>query len=100
MSKPTAVSMADLEGAQGAPAEAKWLRGSSLLAWGLLGLVAIALLGFLYQDSFSYLFQEWMENEDYGHGIFVPVISLALIWWRRDHILAVGLAPTWWGVVP
>ncbi|MDX2253047.1 MAG: VPLPA-CTERM-specific exosortase XrtD [Nitrospira sp.] len=100
MSKPTVVSIADLEGARGVPAEANWLRGSSPLAWGLLGLVAIALLGFLYRNSFSYLFQEWMENEDYGHGIFVPVISLALIWWRRDHILAAGLAPTWWGVVP
>lgn len=100
MSKPTVVPIADLESARGEPAEAKWLRGSSPLTWGLLGLVAIALLGFLYQNSFSYLFQEWMENDDYGHGIFVPAISLALIWWRRDHILAGGLAPTWWGVVP
>ena len=100
MSKPTLISHADLVEVQGAPAAATWQRGSSPLAWGLLGLVAIALLGFLYKDSFSYLFQELMENEDFGHGIFVPAISLALIWWRRDYILAAGLAPTWWGVVP
>jgi exosortase D (VPLPA-CTERM-specific) len=41
-----------------------------------------------------------MENEDYSHGIFVPFISLALIWWRRRDILAIGLAPTWWGIIP
>jgi len=80
--------------------EFKGLRGSSSLAWGFLGIGIVALLGFLYRDSFSYLFQEWMENEDYSHGIFVPFISLALIWWRREHILAAGLAPTWWGILP
>jgi exosortase D (VPLPA-CTERM-specific) len=41
-----------------------------------------------------------MDNEDYSHGIFVPFISLALIWWRRRDILAAGLAPTWWGALP
>ena len=100
MSKPTAMLITDLKDSARVPAEANWLRGSSPLAWSLLGLGVTALLGFLYQDSFSYLFREWMENEDYGHGIFVPFISLALIWWRRNHILAAGLAPTWWGVVP
>lgn len=100
MSKPILVSIADAVGVQGAPTGAKWRWGSPPLVQGLLGLVVIAVLGFLYQDSFSYLFQEWMENEDYGHGIFVPAISLALIWWRRNHILEAGLAPTWWGVVP
>lgn len=100
MSKPTVVSIADLEGAQGAPVESKWSGGSSSLVWGLLWLGVVGLLGFLYKDSFSYLFQEWMENEDYGHGVFVPFISLVLIWWRRDHIRAAGSAPTWWGILP
>ena len=73
--------------------------GSSSAAWGFVGIGIVLLLGFLYRDSFYYLFQEWMDNEDYSHGIFVPLISLALIWWRRKHILAAGLAPTWWGTL-
>jgi len=75
-------------------------RGSSSLLWGLLGIGVVALLGVMYAKSLSYLAQELMENEDYGHGLFIPLISLALIWWRRDHILAVGLTPTWWGILP
>ncbi|NOS80334.1 MAG: VPLPA-CTERM-specific exosortase XrtD [Nitrospira sp.] len=83
-----------------APGESNGLRGSSSLLWGLLLIGIVSLLGVLYRDSLAYLFQQWMENEDYSHGIFVPFISLALIWWRREHILAAGLAPTWWGIIP
>lgn len=98
--KPSAVPIGDQSIPQAASAEIKGLRGSSSLWWVLLGIGVVALLGLLYRDSFTYLFQEWTENEDYGHGIFVPFISLALIWWRREHILAAGLAPTWWGLLP
>ena len=97
--KPTVV-LAGNSSASRTPAEFTSPRGSSWLAWGILGIGVVALLGILYVNSFSYLFQEWMENEDYGHGIFVPFISLALIWWRREHILAAGLTPTWWGILP
>ncbi|MDN5941016.1 MAG: VPLPA-CTERM-specific exosortase XrtD [Nitrospira sp.] len=89
--KPTDVSSENLN---------EEFRGSSPLSWGLIGIGVVALLGLLYRDSLSFLFQEWMENEDYSHGIFIPFISLALIWWRREHILAAGLAPTWWGLLP
>ena len=97
--KPTVV-LADNSSASQTPAEFTSSRRSSWLAWGIVGIGIVALLGVLYANSLSYLFQEWMENEDYGHGIFVPFISLALIWWRREHILAAGLRPTWWGILP
>jgi len=98
--KPSVVPIGNQRAPQAASAEFNGLGGSSSLLWGLLGVGVVALLGFLYRDSFSYLFEQWMENEDYGHGIFVPFISLALIWWRRERILAAGLAPTWWGIFP
>ena len=98
--KPSTVPVGNQRAPQAAATEFKGLRGSSSLSWGLIGVGVVALLGLLYRDSLSYLFQEWMENEDYGHGIFVPFISLALIWWRRKDILAAGLAPTWWGMIP
>jgi exosortase D (VPLPA-CTERM-specific) len=97
--KPTVV-LAGNSSASQTPAEFTSPRGSSWLAWGILGIGVVALLEVLYASSLSYLFQEWMENEDYGHGIFVPFISLALIWWRRNHIFAVGTTPDWWGVLP
>lgn len=98
--KPSAVPIGNQGAPQAASAEFKRIRGSSSLSSGLIGIGVVALLGLLYRDSLSYLFQEWIENEDYSHGIFVPFISLALIWWRRRDILAAGLAPTWWGIIP
>ncbi len=96
--KPTVVPAGNSDATQAA--EIKGSHGPSPLSWWLLGIGVVALLGMLYADSLSYLFQEWMENEDYGHGMFVPLITLGLIWWRREHILAAGLAPTWWGILP
>ena len=98
--KPTTVPIGDQGALPRDAAEFKGFQGSSSVVWGVLGAGLVALLGFLYRDSLSYLFQQWMENEDYGHGIFVPFIALALIWWRREHIVAAGLAPTWWGILP
>lgn len=72
--------------------------GLAPLVWALFGLGGVALLGFLYQDSLVYLAHE-IEREDYSHGMFVPVVSVMLIWWRRQEILAVGLRSSWWGIV-
>jgi exosortase D (VPLPA-CTERM-specific) len=75
------------------------LRSSSAY-WVAFVAGVVALMALLYHQSAAYLFQEWMENEDYGHGLFVPFIALALIWWRREQLLAVGSSPTWWGLLP
>jgi hypothetical protein len=47
MSKLTVGSIEDSGLPERAPAESKWPDGSSLLAWGLLGLGAVVVLGFL-----------------------------------------------------
>ena len=62
------------------------------------GLVAILLLSFAYADSLAFLFQQWMEDDNYSHGIFIPVIVGYLIWRQRDVMVAAGVAPSWWGV--
>lgn len=72
---------------------------SRKLLLGLSVLLAIALLGYLYAESLVYLFNRWMDSDDSSHGIFVPFISLFLIWQARHRISAVGLKNTWWGLV-
>jgi exosortase D (VPLPA-CTERM-specific) len=98
--KPSAVPAGNQSAPEMTSGEIKGLDGSSSWLRVLLGIGAVVLLALLYQESFSYLFKEWMDNEDYGHGIFVPFISVALIWWRRRDILAAGPASTWWGILP
>jgi exosortase D (VPLPA-CTERM-specific) len=72
-------------------------RWASLAAlWGA-GVLAALLLAFAYADSLAFLFQQWMEDDNYSHGIFVPFIVGFLIWWRRNAVIAAGVAPSWWG---
>lgn len=64
----------------------------------VIGLLTVALLGYMYADSLMFLFGQWM-SDDYSHGIFVPIISGAIAWQRRHRLSAVGLAPSWLGPV-
>lgn len=65
--------------------------------WGA-GLLAALLLAVLYADSLVYLVEQWVEDDNYSHGFFIPLIAALLIWWRRDRMAAAGIAPSWWGV--
>ena len=70
----------------------------SRMVWGLLSAgVAIALLGYLYADSLVFLYGQW-GSQDYSHGMFVPLISLLLIWQVRHRIAVAGIGNSWWGL--
>ena len=60
--------------------------------------LAIALLAYLFFDSLAFLFDQWVGSEDYSHGLFVPLISLFLIWQARHRIAVAGIEPSWWGL--
>jgi exosortase D (VPLPA-CTERM-specific) len=70
---------------------------AAVAIWGAAVLASL-LIGFAYADSLAYLFQQWMEDDNYSHGVFVPAIVCCLIWWRRNAVLAAGISPSWWGV--
>jgi len=70
-----------------------------IVFWGGLSLV-ILLAGIAYAGSLGYLVTQWMEDDNFSHGFFVPVITAALIWWRRERIAAAGVVSSWWGLVP
>ena len=61
-------------------------------------LVAAASVGYLYGDSLAFLLNRWVGNDDYSHGMLVPVVSLFLAWQARDRIAAAGMESSWWGV--
>jgi exosortase D (VPLPA-CTERM-specific) len=60
--------------------------------------LAIALLGYLFVDSLAFLFAQWIGSPDYSHGLFVPLISLFLIWQARHRIALAGIENSWWGL--
>ena len=71
--------------------------GSKLFI-GVSAVLATGLLGYLYADSLAFLFGYWIGSEDYSHGMFVPLISLFLIWQARHRIAAAGAGNSWWGL--
>src|SRR5262245_3684680 len=60
--------------------------------------IAIALLGYIYSDSLPILIGSWIGSEDYSYGLFVPLISLLLIWQARHRIAIAGIGTSWWGL--
>jgi exosortase len=39
-----------------------------------------------------------MDNEDMGHGFFVPLVAGYLVWQQKDELLATPAQPAWWGL--
>jgi exosortase len=39
-----------------------------------------------------------MNDEDMGHGFFVPVIALYIVWQYKDEIIALNFQPSKWGL--
>ena len=46
----------------------------------------IAALGWAYWMAGNRLLLSWSQNPDYGHGFFVPVFAVVLLWVRRDMV--------------
>ncbi|TMQ28557.1 MAG: VPLPA-CTERM-specific exosortase XrtD [Nitrospirae bacterium] len=70
----------------------------SKLFLGFSAILATVSLGYLYADSLAFLFGYWISSEDYSHGMFVPLISLFLIWQARHRIAEAGIENSWWGL--
>lgn len=57
-----------------------------------------ALLVLCYAPVLYHLGQQFYENEDMGHGFFVPLVSAFIVWKRRDALAAVKPQTNYWGL--
>jgi len=64
------------------------MRANTLIWKSPLFLISIALatLLFFYSSSLLALFSYWWNSSDYSHGVLLPVISLYLIWLKRQPL--------------
>jgi len=69
----------------------------SSLFWMLSG-VFLALLGVTFFDALSEMEHIWSIKEEYGHGYIIPVITLFLIWQKKDLIEKSEYSGSWLGV--
>jgi exosortase len=62
------------------------------IAW-FLGLLILC-----YAPVLEALIQQWNNDEDMGHGFFVPAIAVYIAWTKRDELLGRPIKPNYWGL--
>ncbi len=74
-------------------------RTASLSYRALVGAgVAGSLLIVSYLDSLRVLVSSWIKDENYSHGILVPLISAVLLWMLSPRLAAVPIRGTGYGL--
>lgn len=63
--------------------------------------VAIALaIAFVYYRVFAKLGYDWWTDENYSHGLLIPLVIAYIIWTERSRLAAVQWRPaTLWGIL-
>jgi exosortase len=70
-----------------------------LKKFGWQGWLLTAVVIGLYSPVLWRLVRQWYEDADYSHGFLVPLLSLYLIWQRRDKLEQLERKPSIWGLV-
>jgi exosortase len=67
------------------------------LPWAAIAWFGILLIG-AYFPILKHLVWQWANDEDVGHGFFVPLVFGYIVWQRREQIMALEWKPAWWGI--
>jgi len=46
----------------------------------------VAILSLIYWPTYRWLFNSWLSNDYYSHGILVPLVSGLIVWTKRGHL--------------
>lgn len=57
-----------------------------------------ALLIAVYFPILKHLVEQWMTDEDVGHGFFVLPVALYVAWQRRGRLAQLERKPAYWGI--
>ncbi len=58
-----------------------------------LGIIGV-LLTFLYHPTFAWLLKTWQDDKEFSHGFLVPLISLWLVWIKREQLASLVARPS------
>jgi exosortase len=67
------------------------------LPWAAIAWFSILLI-VAYYPILKHLVWQWANDDDVGHGFFVPLVSGYIAWQRRDRLMALEWKPAWWGI--
>lgn len=69
---------------------------STRIGWWGAATALLVLICAIYADSLQYMLRIWLSDENYGHGIFVPFIAIALLWIKRHTVAEIPVTHQWW----
>jgi exosortase len=70
----------------------------SQLPWTAMLWFSVLLIA-CYAPVLYGLVRQWANDEDMGHGFFVPLVAGYIAWQRRSELAAVKPVPNYWGLV-
>jgi len=65
----------------------------------VVAVTAVALV-VCYAPILRGMFDQWLHDEDMGHGLVVPIVILWIVWRERKRWMALSPQPSWWGLAP
>jgi exosortase D (VPLPA-CTERM-specific) len=63
----------------------------------LIFLAAVAVSLWLFWDGLFLMWGSWVESPEYSHGLLIPLVSMFLIWQRKDRLEQTRFDGSWWG---
>jgi exosortase len=61
-------------------------------------LLLVGAVAFVYWGVLLRLGRVWWEDENYSHGLLVPVVAGYILWSEREHLAGLAKRPSlWWG---
>jgi exosortase len=73
-------------------------KNSPLLTWAPLAWISALMLASFY-PMLERLVNQWMNDDDMGHGFFVPAVAAYIAWQRKDEILSAQWSRNYLGLV-
>lgn len=77
-----------------------WLLGAWLLLFHFLG---NSTLGYVHSPSLlNWMYDAYTKDSpmaDDSHGVLIPLVVLALLWWKREELSAISVRPWWPGLL-
>ena len=71
---------------------------SSLVWWVIVGVSAV-LAGYAFLETIQDMIYRWDTKEEYGYGYLIPVISIFLIWQRKNQLAEMEFHPSLAGLL-
>jgi len=63
--------------------------GAGRFLWIISAILGAAAFAYIFRDGLIYMIERW-DQEEYSHGSLIPIITLFLIWQKKDALAAMG----------